>query len=689
MADINDLQEQLDILKETKQNIKQAIVNKGKEITDNDNFGSYADKVNSIVTLGEGTADATATSSDIISSKTAYVNGEKVTGTIPVYSSLDTSIMEALGYTPSTLVLEEQGVDGKTYKTISFYDYTDENDISAFDSNAQIKLGLLQSTVANEIGLTADKIVKGNTILTVEGTADTSGLDTSDATATADDIIKNKTAYVNGEKVKGTLADYSNELLGISMPETDPYLDYCIKFPSTVENGKINSGSWFRTNVNAIAEFGGITADKIVEGNTIYGVEGTAKTSAVEDSNIHLFDSVESMNADTSCKEGDIGVVLKITKVPFTEQTNFQYLYLPNKIEVPSGASGMSITVDDGNSSYMPCYIDPAQGYMYTIYMGGSETEYDEYIYTITSNSDGSKTGVRKSNYNSIFKVPWGTNWKPKTVLDTETLYGIYGLNLEFNGIYNYDGTVWTYQPIGTTAYASSVINGKTFYTNSGMKTGTLHTEYYKQMTIDDNTSYDTFKQIVQTQATMRHINLNITKKSFDDTWKTIELRDIYNGDMMTSCGDLSVNVGNGVTLPDGGLFTCASSMQYDFNTIKLSGYDITNVLKTSYSNIYVDYYIVNSYAKNIVIKPLETYKFNIFILNYSCELQANTVGSNVGQEQVLTKTELLMLIDKASSNTGANDVKQTLTLPSSWYSLCTADEWKVLTDKNWEIVQK
>ena len=47
-----------------------------------------------------------------------------------------------------------------------------------------------------------ENIKKGTNILGIEGGYE--GIDTSDATATASDILKDKTAYVNGEKIVGT-----------------------------------------------------------------------------------------------------------------------------------------------------------------------------------------------------------------------------------------------------------------------------------------------------------------------------------------------------------------------------------------------------------------------------------------------------------------------------------------------------
>ena len=52
--------------------------------------------------------------------------------------------------------------------------------------------------------LKPENLKEGVTCLGIEGTMN-SGVDTSDATATVNDIAQDKTAYVNGEKITGTL----------------------------------------------------------------------------------------------------------------------------------------------------------------------------------------------------------------------------------------------------------------------------------------------------------------------------------------------------------------------------------------------------------------------------------------------------------------------------------------------------
>lgn len=84
MSNINN---KLDYLDETKQLIKQAIIDKGQEVSDEDTFRSYVDKISDIET-GNDTKDATATSNDILYPETAYISNGKVTGNVmPTYSS--------------------------------------------------------------------------------------------------------------------------------------------------------------------------------------------------------------------------------------------------------------------------------------------------------------------------------------------------------------------------------------------------------------------------------------------------------------------------------------------------------------------------------------------------------------------------------------------------------------------------
>lgn len=80
---IDTINEQLDLLENTKTNIKQVLINKGQDIDDNTPFSNYAEEINNLT----DTSDADATASDILNNKVAYVNGNKLTGNIKSYTS--------------------------------------------------------------------------------------------------------------------------------------------------------------------------------------------------------------------------------------------------------------------------------------------------------------------------------------------------------------------------------------------------------------------------------------------------------------------------------------------------------------------------------------------------------------------------------------------------------------------------
>ena len=141
------------------------------------------------------TSDATATDEDIASGKIAYVNGEKIEGTVE-------TITGSMSKEANRIIDFGNMLGGEITFTSPIL----------FKANTQNMINIRNRDIANTIKLTSDQIVKGNNVLGIDGTAEIP--DTSDATALSEDILQDKTAYVNNEKITGTMQEYDGSYTG-------------------------------------------------------------------------------------------------------------------------------------------------------------------------------------------------------------------------------------------------------------------------------------------------------------------------------------------------------------------------------------------------------------------------------------------------------------------------------------------
>lgn len=237
-------------------------------IDDNDNFiGFYKYENEQWEKQTVDTDDATAAATDIANGKTAYARGEKVTGIVPVITGITSD------YVPS----EGVGKYGSYIYGLAKPAGRTNMQTTMYRAASTLNVLLPQNSIATVSGLTADVLKKDTKVLGITGNYE--GTVTSDADATAGDIMEGKTAYVKGEKITGTVASISSINMGNAKSAYVPTEDLTSLILNTTitDRGILgqNIDYQIKANGSQITNAVGLTPEILKKGINILGVEGT------------------------------------------------------------------------------------------------------------------------------------------------------------------------------------------------------------------------------------------------------------------------------------------------------------------------------------------------------------------------------------------------------------------------------
>lgn len=194
---------------------------------------------------GTFTNDGTVAANQMLAGAVGYAKGQKVTGTIPS--------------NPVEIELSSPKVTNNGLQ----YDF---NDVNTYYTSGYYWLP--NEDIASAINLTSNKLKAGEKVLGVTGTF------TNDGTATQDDILLGKTAYVAGVKLTGRIpkAPSSTSATGSGNSGGQFYL--------TTQEGFYAEGTKLTKPSEEMGAAIGLTAGVLKSGTTVGGVRGTYTSDA-------------------------------------------------------------------------------------------------------------------------------------------------------------------------------------------------------------------------------------------------------------------------------------------------------------------------------------------------------------------------------------------------------------------------